>query len=217
MKNIYLIFTCLLISVIANAQNNTLKLNGIDLICSVVDDFSAINQTNNSVDVIWSPSPSAISHTVSYRLLSDSVTYAVSIAEDSLASIYALDSCSGYEFFITTVCADFEQLESVHDTFYTRCDTLDVGINLQIVKSQLLFYPNPTSGVISINLTEPVYGDLVLKIYNNMGIIQEQHIYVLNGESRLVNLDKLNVQTGTNYFTLWYNGKIETGQILVIR
>ncbi len=217
MKNIYLIFYFLLFTGITNAQNNINKSNGTDAVCNVVEVFSAINQTNNSTDVVWTASPTAISYTVSYRLLTDTITYAVSVADATLASLYSLDTCSGYEFFITVTCADFVELESVHDTFYTLCDTMNIGINSQIFESQLLFYPNPTTGIVSVNLTEPVYGDLVLKIYNNMGIIQEQHIYELHGESQLVNLDDLNLQPGINYFTLWYNGKVKTVQIVVYR
>ena len=94
---------------------------------------------------------------------------------------------------------------------------MNIGINSQDFESQLLFYPNPTTGVVSVNLTEPVYGDLILKIYNNAGIIQEEKKYVLNGESRLVNMNDLNLQSGINYFTLLYNGKVKTAQIVVYR
>lgn len=217
MKSIYLIFYCLLFTGITNAQNNVSKLNETVAVCTAVEVFSAINQTNNSTDIVWTASPSAISYKVSYRLLTDTITYAVSVADETLASLYSLDSCSGYEFYITAVCADFTEIESLHDTFYTRCDTMNIGINSQDLESQLLFYPNPTTGIVSVNLTEPVYGDLILKIYNNAGIIQEEKKYVLNGESRLVNMQDLNLQSGINYFTLLYNGKVKTAQIVVYR
>ncbi len=217
MKSIYLIFYCLLFTGITNAQNNVSKLNETGAVCTAVEVFSAINQTNNSTDIVWTASPSAISYKVSYRLLTDTITYAVSVADETLASLYSLDSCSGYEFYITAVCADFTEIESLHDTFYTRCDTMNIGINSQDLESQLLFYPNPTTGIVSVNLTEPVYGDLILKIYNNAGIIQEEKKYVLNGESRLVNMQDLNLQSGINYFTLLYNGKVKTAQIVVYR
>ncbi|MBK7038847.1 MAG: hypothetical protein IPH42_21585 [Bacteroidetes bacterium] len=217
MKSIYLIFCCLLFTGVTNAQSNSFKSTGMDAVCSAVETFSAINQTNNSTDIVWTPSPEAISYTVSYRLLTDTTTYAVSVADATLASLYSLDSCSGYEFYITAVCADFTEIESLHDTFYTRCDTMNIGINSQDFESQLLFYPNPTTGVVSVNLPEPVYGDLILKIYNNVGIIQEEKKYVLNGESRLVNMNDLNLQSGINYFTLLYNGKVKTAQIVVYR
>ena len=217
MKSIYLIFCCLLFTGITNAQTNVSKLNETDAVCTAVEEFSAINQTNNSADIVWTASPTAISYDISYRLLTDTIIYAVSVADETLASLYSLDSCSGYEFYITAVCADFSEIESLHDTFYTRCDTMNIGINSQDFESQLLFYPNPTTGVVSVNLTEPVYGDLILKIYNNAGIIQEEKKYVLNGESRLVNMNDLNLQSGINYFTLLYNGKVKTAQIVVYR
>ncbi len=222
MKNLYLTILMLAFSFFSYGaiSSNILNMNFLpseQSVCTAVDLFYATNTTINSTDIGWNPTNDAIEYVVNYRQLDDSTWFAVSVADDSLTSLYALDTCSGYEFFITTICSDFSELESLTDTFFTLCDTVTSSLIINNYGSNYILYPNPASRDINIQFNEPVYGDMVLKIYNSSGTLENEQSYTLNGETIISNISFYQFTQGLKYVSINYNGQQFTKQLFLVK
>ena len=213
-KKIMKLLYVLILFLLSTTLHAQMKLNQE---CIPVSAFYAIETSFISTDVIWSGGTPAMEYVVSYRRLDDTIWYAVSVFEDSIASIYALDTCTGYEFNITSVCDELTEVTSESDTFYTLCDTVGSSIQNLTGYKELVVYPNPANGIINIRFNRCVYGDVIILIRNSSGILIEKKKYFLNGEETISNLQLSNEISGTNYITLIFNDNIFTQTLLTTK
>lgn len=185
--------------------------------CIPVDAFYAIETSFTSTMVTWSGGTPAMEYVVNYRMLGDTAWYAVSVFEDSIASLYALDTCTGYEFNITSKCDELLEATTESDTFYTLCDSAETSIYDPGLHAGLIVYPNPSNGLINIRFDEPVYGELFIMIRNSTGSLSESRKYFIQGGQMLTNLQISNDITGTNYITIIYDDNIITRTLITTR
>ncbi len=181
--------------------------------CIPPTSFYATELTFTSTVVIWSPSTSAIEYTVNYRELGDTVWYGVSVFEDSSTSIYSLDTCTGYEFFISIVCEGLNTASTEKDTFYTLCDTGVVMLNDHLFTGEPVFYPNPAHGYLNIQFDEPVYGNVSIYIRNTAGFLLKKEEFYLSGENEISQFMLAEGNKGLQFITIVYNNTIITRQI----
>ncbi len=211
MKYLYLLIFLSLPVTFLNAQ---MKFNQE---CIPVSSFYAIETSFTSTDIVWSAGTPAMEYVVNYRKLDDTIWYAVSVFGDSIASLYALDTCTGYEFNITSICDELSEVTSVSDTFYTKCDTVGSAVMDLVGYKELIVFPNPSNGIINIRFNKPIYGDVIILIRNSSGILMEKKNYFLNGEETISNLQLSNEITGTKYISLIFNDHIITQSFLTTK
>ena len=76
-------------------------------------------------------------------------------------------------------------------------------------------YPNPTEGNVVLDIFSPNFRKIALKLYNNMGVLlQEQNIFLNEGENK-INYENLStVSTGVYYFILNDNINIAVRKLI---
>ncbi len=130
---------------------------------------------------------------------------------------WAVNTTNGYSSMLVRVvsnasgsCATGEAATQM--SWVVQCGTVGVG---EFEASQFAMYPNPTSGLMMLELPAEVLGTADLRVTDLSGRVVYQEMFANNGSTR--SFDLKNLQSGNYMVTITTNNWVKAQQLQIIR
>lgn len=177
--------------------------------CDAPTNLETANITHEAAQISWTAPEFAPANGYEYYVSVDNVepTEAGTATEETSVELTDLEENTTYYFWVRSVCEDESSGWSGSETFTTLLNTSLVDVAIDQVAN---IYPNPTSGVLNIDLLDKTVETIV--IYDLSGRLLEQ---INLAKSHEIKLDVSKFASGVYTIQISGNTIISTGKFVI--
>jgi PKD repeat protein len=152
--------------------------------CGMPTGLSAQNITGSSALISWSAQPCAVSYRLQYKKSGTTTWTTINPIPSASYSITGLSANTTYEYRIRTNCSSTNSSYTSILTF-TTSSTIRMTEEVNEIIRAGFIYPNPTSGIFSVNLTMEENNTIELSLYSVYGQLIWSDTQTIQGDRKL--------------------------------
>jgi hypothetical protein len=152
--------------------------------CGIPTGLSAQNITGSSALISWSAQPCAVSYRLQYKKSGTTTWTTINPIPSASYSITGLSANTTYEYRIRTNCSSTNSSYTSILTF-TTSSTIRMTEEVNEIIRAGFIYPNPTSGIFSVNLTMEENNTIELSLYSVYGQLIWSDTQTIQGDRKL--------------------------------